>query len=61
MVTSLMVKGNMSKFCVRIVQSNPKERSCLNACVLLRRERIVTTLDPSLSQGQAKGKIGGLC
>jgi hypothetical protein len=47
--TSLIVEGNMSKFEVRIVHSNPEESSCLNACVLLRRESIVATLDPSLS------------
>jgi hypothetical protein len=44
-----MVKGNMGKFEVKIVRSNPKESSCLNACVLLRRESIVATPDPSLS------------
>jgi hypothetical protein len=49
MATSPMVEGNMGKFEVRIVHSNPEESSCLNACVLLRRESIVATLDPSLS------------
>jgi hypothetical protein len=44
-----MVKGNMGKFEVRTVRFNPEESSCLNACVLLRRESIVATLDPSLS------------
>jgi hypothetical protein len=44
-----MVKGNMGKFEVRIVRSNPEESPCLNACVLLRRESIVATPDPSLS------------
>jgi hypothetical protein len=44
-----MVKGNMSKFEVRIVCSNLEESSYLNACVLLRHESIVATLDPSLS------------
>jgi hypothetical protein len=44
-----MVKGNMGKFEVRIVRSNSEESSCLNACVLLRCESIVATLDPSLS------------
>jgi hypothetical protein len=34
---------------VRIVHSNLEESSCLNACVLLRRESIVATPDPSLS------------
>jgi hypothetical protein len=49
MATSSMVKGNMGKFEVRIVHFNPEESSCLTACVLLRRESIVVTLDPSLS------------
>jgi hypothetical protein len=49
MATSSIVEGNMSKFIIRIVHSNPEENSCLNACVLLRRESIVATLDPSLS------------
>jgi hypothetical protein len=39
----------MGKVEVRIVHSNPEESSCLNACVLLRHESIVATLDPSLS------------
>jgi hypothetical protein len=34
---------------VRIVHSNPEKSSCLNTCVLLRRESIVATRDPSLS------------
>ena len=34
---------------VRSVYSNPKENPCLNACVLLRSENIVATLDPLLS------------
>jgi hypothetical protein len=46
---SPMVEGNMSKSIIRIIHSNPKETSCLNACVLLRRESIVATPDPSLS------------
>jgi hypothetical protein len=49
MATSPMVKGNMSKFEVRTFCSNAEESSCLNACVLLRCESIVATLDPSLS------------
>jgi len=49
MVTSPMVEGNMSKFQVRIVYFISEESSCLNACVLLRRESIVATPDPSLS------------
>jgi hypothetical protein len=49
MATSPMVKDNMGKFEVRIVHSNPKESSCLNACVLLRRESIVATPNLSLS------------
>jgi hypothetical protein len=44
-----MVKGNMGKFEVRIVCSNPEDSSCLNASVILRRESIVATPDPSLS------------
>jgi hypothetical protein len=47
--TSSIVEGNMSKFIIRIVYSNPEENSCLNACVLLRCESIVATPDPSLS------------
>jgi hypothetical protein len=34
---------------VMIVHSNLEESSCLNTCVLLRRESIVATPDPSLS------------
>jgi hypothetical protein len=49
MATSLMVEGNMGKFESQIVYSNPEESSCLNICVLLRRESIVATPDPSLS------------
>jgi hypothetical protein len=45
--TSPMVEGNMGK--VRIVHSNLEESSCLNTCVLLRRESIVATPNPSLS------------
>jgi hypothetical protein len=44
-----MVDGNMSKSIIRIIHSNPEESSCLNKCVLLRRESIVATPDPSLS------------
>jgi hypothetical protein len=47
--TSSIVEGNMSKFIIKIVYFNSEENSCLNACVLLRRESISTTLDPSLS------------
>jgi hypothetical protein len=46
---SPMVEGNMSEFFIRIVHSNPKESSCLNTCVPVRRESIVATSDPSLS------------
>jgi len=49
MVTSPMVEGNMSKFQVRIVHFISEESSCLNACVLLRRESIVATPDPLLN------------
>ena len=44
-----MVDGNMGKFQVRSVYSNPEENSCLNACVLLRSENIEETTDPLLS------------
>ena len=50
---------------VRSVYSNPKENSCLNACLLLRSESIVATPDPfakfSFAQGLAKVKLGGAC
>jgi hypothetical protein len=46
---SPMIEGNMSKSIIRIIHSNLEERSCLNACVLLRGESIVATPDPSLS------------
>jgi hypothetical protein len=49
MATSPMVKGNMSGFKIRIVRSNMEESSCLNAYVLLRRESIIATPDPSQS------------
>jgi hypothetical protein len=32
-----------------VVDSKPEKSSCLNACVLLRHESNVATLDPSLS------------
>jgi hypothetical protein len=51
-----MVKGNMGKFEVRIVRSNSEKSSCLNACVLLRRESIVATPDPSLSLSMLRDK-----
>ena len=38
-----MVEGNMGKFEVRSVYSNPEENSCLNTCVLLRSENIIAT------------------
>jgi hypothetical protein len=44
-----MVEDNMGKFKVTIVHSNPEESSYLNTCVLLRRESIIATPDPSLS------------
>ena len=51
---------------VRLVYSNPKENSCLNACVLLRSESIEVTLDPifakfNFAKGLAKVKLGGAC
>jgi hypothetical protein len=48
-ITSPTVEGNMSKFEIRIVHSTPEDSFCLNACVLLRRESIVATPNPSLS------------
>ena len=49
---------------VRSVYSNPKENSCLNACVLLRSESIDATPHPfakfSFAKGLAKGKLGGI-
>jgi hypothetical protein len=61
-----MVEGNMGKFEVRIVISNPKENFCLNACVRLRRESIEAILDPSIiefsfAKGLAKVKLGEAC
>jgi hypothetical protein len=47
--TSSIMEGNMGKFIIRIIHSNLEENSYLNACVLLRRDSIVATLDPSLS------------
>jgi hypothetical protein len=44
-----MVEGNMSKFFIKIVHSNPEESSCLNVWAPIRRESIVATPDPSLS------------
>ena len=40
-----MVEGNMGKFEVRSIYSNPEENSCLNTCVLLRSKSIVVTPD----------------
>jgi hypothetical protein len=54
--TSPMVKGNMGKFEVRIVCSNPKESSCLNACVLLRHESISLSL--SLLRDEQRVSLG---
>jgi hypothetical protein len=51
-----MVEGNMSKFFIRIVHSNPEENSSLNACVPERRESIVATPDPSLSLSLLRDK-----
>ena len=62
---SPLVEGNMGKFEVRSVYSNPEENSCLNACVLLRSESIVATPGPftecSFAKGLAKVKLGGAC
>jgi hypothetical protein len=49
MATSPWWKVICVSFKVTIVHSNPEESSCLNTCVLLRRESIVATPDPSLS------------
>ena len=43
-----MVEGNIGKFEVRSVYSNPEENSCLNACVLLRSESIIAAPNPFL-------------
>jgi hypothetical protein len=56
MATSPMVEGNMSKFFIRIVHSNPEENSSLNVCVPERRESIVATPDPSLSLSLLRDK-----
>ena len=61
-----MVEGNMGKFKVRSVHSNPEENSCLNACVLLSSESIEATPDLTFTQfnfakGLAKVKLGGVC
>ena len=40
-----MVEGNMGKFEVRSVYSNPEENSCLNTCALLRSENSDATPD----------------
>jgi hypothetical protein len=53
---SPMVEGNMSKSIIRIIHSNLEERSCLNACVLLRCESIVATPDPLLSLSLLRDK-----
>jgi hypothetical protein len=59
-----MVEGNMSKFFIRIVHSNPEENSSLNTCVPKRRESIVATSDPSLSlsllRDEQKVSLGSL-
>jgi hypothetical protein len=44
-----MVEGNMGKFEIRSVYSNPEENSCLNTFVFLRSENIEATTDPLLS------------
>jgi hypothetical protein len=49
MATSPMVKGNMGKFESQSSSLQTGESSCLNACVLLRRESIEATPDLSLS------------
>jgi hypothetical protein len=47
--TSPIMEGNMSKFFIKIVHSNPTESSYFNACVPVRCESIVATPDASLS------------
>jgi hypothetical protein len=44
-----MVKGNMGKLKVEKVYSILEEKFCLKACVLLRRESVVATPDPTLT------------
>jgi hypothetical protein len=62
-----MVEGNMGKLEVEMVYSNPEENFCLNICVLVRRESMVATPDPSFwskilfAKGLAKDKLGGVC
>jgi hypothetical protein len=56
MATSPMVKGNMSKFFIRIIHSNLEDSSCLNTCVLVRSESIIATPDPSLSLSLLRDK-----
>ena len=60
-----MVEGNMGKFEVRSISSNPKENSYLNTYVLLRSESINATPNPftefSFAKGLAKVKFGGVC
>ena len=59
---SPLVEGNMGKFKVRSVYSNPEENSCLNACVLLRSKNIEATPDLftefSFVKGVGKVKLG---
>ena len=64
-----MVEGNMGKFEVRSVYSNPEENSYLNACVLLRScydvFKNLKTPDPfgkfTFAKGLANDKLGGVC
>ena len=64
-----MVEGNMGKFEIRSVYSNPEENSCFNACVLLRScydvLKNLKTSDPfakfCIAKGLAKDKLGGVC
>jgi hypothetical protein len=44
-----MFEGNMGEFKSQINYSILEENSCLKVCVLLRRESIAATPDPSLS------------
>ena len=49
MAINSMVKGNMSELKVEIVYFDLEENLCLKACVILRHESVVATLDPTLS------------
>ena len=64
-----MIEGNMGKFEVRLVYSNPEKNSCLNACVFFRScydvFKNLKTPNPfakfSFAKGLAKDKLGRVC